>query len=217
MVISKTNNLFSAEVKKARRNLFNTHTGKKPSTSEGTDKQRATPRKKRRHASSRKCEGQFVGSLFLSSAEGTRWEGKSSGESKYMGKTQCGWLFFVLTGHVDTISDGTTSSPYDSRKKWGKHRLSFKKKSSIKKQSVLSLVLIMSQEVFKFLSGLGRDCGFIQVVPVSQVLGKKLFLYLSVLPSSTLKQCEFLANWATVLWFWRADRHKSQVSACCLF
>ena len=36
------------------------------------------------------------------------------------------------------------------------------------KQSVLSLVLIMSQEVFKFLSGLGRDCGFIQVVPVSR-------------------------------------------------
>lgn len=44
--------------------------------------------------------------------------------SKYMGKMQCGWLFFILTGHIDTISDRTTSSTYISRKKWGKHKLS---------------------------------------------------------------------------------------------
>ena len=37
------------------------------------------------------------------------------------------------------------------------------------KQPVLSLVLIMSRgEVFKFLDRLGRDSGFIQVVPVSR-------------------------------------------------
>lgn len=113
-MVNKRNNLFSAEVKKARRNLFNTHTSKKTSTSEGTDKQTATPRKKRRHASTRKCEGLFVGSLFLSPAEGTGWERKGCGgvntwERRSVADFSLSWLDMLTPSETGPLPAHTST------------------------------------------------------------------------------------------------------------
>ena len=85
-VKTRISNLFSVEAKKARRNLFNTHTSRKPSASEDADKQTASPRKKRRHASARKSESKFAGSLFLCSV-GREWESRATKKKKF------GWGF----------------------------------------------------------------------------------------------------------------------------
>ena len=53
----------------------------------------------------------------------------------------------------------------------------------------------MSQEIFEFLSWLGRD--WIHQFQSLTSLLKKLFWHTSVLPSSALKLCKlFLVNWA---------------------
>ena len=69
------------------------------------------------------------------------------------------------------------------------------------KQSVLSLVPIMSrEEVFKFPDRLGRNCGFTQVAPVSHSPWEEVVC----LTKFNLKQFQlFLANCVTLFWFSR--------------